>query len=45
MSTATEEQIQWLMDRAEIHDLIMAYARYVDTSPVFSSGSGAGRRG
>ena len=31
MSTATEEQIQWLMDRAEIHDLIMAYARYVDT--------------
>jgi ketosteroid isomerase-like protein len=31
MSSTTEEQIQLLMDRAEIHDLIMAYARYVDT--------------
>lgn len=30
-SPTTEEQVQWLTDRAQIHDLVLQYARTADT--------------
>lgn len=37
--TTTDASVQYLLDRAEIHDLIMRYAQYVDTRDWDGAGS------